>query len=137
MPASAAVINADTAFSAEVTARCKARGLKIFSVGKLGTELNCSSTQREGLGQHLKLQSKQKIHSVYLPLVGDFRPRMRLWRQGLCLPRRRECLSCMRSKSLQGAKGRLELVGKSEQASIFVDYAHTPDALDAMIAVCG
>ena len=32
-----AVINADTPFSAEVTARARARGLKIFSVGKLGT----------------------------------------------------------------------------------------------------
>ena len=37
LPAGApAVINADTPSGAEVTARCKARGLKIFSVGKLG-----------------------------------------------------------------------------------------------------
>jgi len=31
--------------------------------------------------------------------------------------------------ALKGAKGRLELVGEKNGASIFVDYAHKPDAL--------
>ena len=34
-----------------------------------------------------------------------------------------------RSKALEGAKGRLELVGDRNGAPIFVDYAHKPDAL--------
>ena len=37
--------------------------------------------------------------------------------------------SSTRSKGLQGAKGRLELVGHRSGAPIFVDYAHKPDAL--------
>jgi UDP-N-acetylmuramoyl-L-alanyl-D-glutamate--2,6-diaminopimelate ligase len=32
-------------------------------------------------------------------------------------------------ENLKGAKGRLELVGSSRGAPIFVDYAHKPDAL--------
>jgi UDP-N-acetylmuramoyl-L-alanyl-D-glutamate--2,6-diaminopimelate ligase len=139
LPAGApAVINADTAFSAKVTARCKGRGLKIFSVGKLGAELKLVSTQRDGLGQHLKLQGAQKIHSVYLPLVGDFQTSNALVGAGLVLATGGEEVLVMHAlESLQGAKGRLELVGKSKsEASIFVDYAHTPDALEnAMTAL--
>ena len=44
--------------------------------------------------------------------------------------RRRSRLRCSRrSNSFNGAKGRLELVGASRGAPIFVDYAHKPDAL--------
>ena len=32
-------------------------------------------------------------------------------------------------EQLEGAKGRLELVGERDGAPIFVDYAHKPDAL--------
>jgi UDP-N-acetylmuramoyl-L-alanyl-D-glutamate--2,6-diaminopimelate ligase len=130
-----AVINADTSFSADVTARAKARGLKIFSVGKLGTELKLVSARRDGFGQHLELQGAQKIHSVYLPLVGEFQTSNALVAAGLVLATGGEEALVMHAlESLQGAKGRLELVGKSKSgASIFVDYAHTPDALENAI----
>jgi UDP-N-acetylmuramoyl-L-alanyl-D-glutamate--2,6-diaminopimelate ligase len=31
---------------------------------------------------------------------------------------------------LKGARGRLELVGQRDDSAVFVDYAHTPDALE-------
>ncbi len=139
LPAGApAVINADTPFSAEVTARSRARGLKIFSVGKLGTELKLVRSRRDGFGQHLELQGAQKTHSVYLPLVGDFQTSNALVAAGLVLATGGEEALVMHAlESLQGAKGRLDFVGKSKTgASIFVDYAHTPDALEnAMTAL--
>ncbi len=130
-----AVINADTSLSADVTARAKARGLKIFSVGKLGTELKLLGTRRDGFGQHLELQGVHKTHSVYLPLVGEFQTSNALVAAGLVLATGGEEVLVMHAlESLQGAKGRLDLVGKSKTgASIFVDYAHTPDALENAI----
>ena len=106
--------------------------MKIFSVGKLGAELKLLNTQRDGLGQHLKLQGAQKAHSVYLPLVGDFQTSNALVAAGLVLATGGEEVLVMHAlESLQGAKGRLDLVGMSKSgASIFVDYAHTPDALE-------
>lgn len=136
LPAGApAVINADTPFSADVTRRAKARGLKVFSVGKLGTELKLLSAQRDGFGQHLELQGAHKTHSVYLPLVGEFQTSNALVAAGLVLATGGEEVLVMHAlESLQGAKGRLDLVGKSKTgASIFVDYAHTPDALENAI----
>ena len=39
-------------------------------------------------------------------------------------------------QSLKGASGRLELIGDKSGAPIFVDYAHTPDALEnALLAL--
>lgn len=136
LPAGApAVINVDTPFSADVTRRAKARGLKVFSVGKLGTELKLLSAQRDGFGQHLELQGAHKTHSVYLPLVGEFQTSNALVAAGLVLATGGEEVLVMHAlESLQGAKGRLDLVGKSKTgASIFVDYAHTPDALENAI----
>jgi UDP-N-acetylmuramoyl-L-alanyl-D-glutamate--2,6-diaminopimelate ligase len=136
LPAGApAIINADTPFSAEVTARAKARGLKIFSVGKLGVELKLLSSRRDGFGQQLKLQGSQKTHAVYLPLVGEFQTSNALVAAGLVLATGGAEAQVMHAlESLHGAKGRLELVGKSKTgASIFVDYAHTPDALENAI----
>jgi UDP-N-acetylmuramoyl-L-alanyl-D-glutamate--2,6-diaminopimelate ligase len=130
-----AVINADGPFSADVTARAKARGLKVFSIGKLGTELKLLSAQKDGFGQHLELQGEHKTHSVYLPLVGEFQTSNALVAAGLVLATGGEEVLVMHAlESLQGAKGRLDLVGKSKTgASIFVDYAHTPDALENAI----
>ncbi len=90
------------------------------------------STQRDGFGQQLKLQGAQKTHSVYLPLVGDFQTSNALVAAGLVLATGGEEVLVMHAlESLQGAKGRMDLVGKSKSgASIFVDYAHTPDALE-------
>ena len=36
-------------------------------------------------------------------------------------------------EKLQGAKGRLEMVGSENGAPIFVDYAHKPDALEKVL----
>jgi UDP-N-acetylmuramoyl-L-alanyl-D-glutamate--2,6-diaminopimelate ligase len=75
---------------------------------------------------------------VYLPLVGDFQTSNALVAAGLVLATGGEEVLVMHAlESLQGAKGRLELVGKCKNgASIFVDYAHTPDALEnAMTAL--
>ena len=52
--------------------------------------------------------------------------RCRTWR----LPPTASRQPCsLRSASLKGAKGRLDLVGEKDGAPIFVDYAHKPDAL--------
>ena len=36
-------------------------------------------------------------------------------------------------ENLKGASGRLELAGKKNNAPIFVDYAHTPDAVETAL----
>ncbi len=67
-----------------------------------------------------------------MPLVGDFQVSNALVAAGLVIAAGGEPhLALHALESLKGARGRLELVGsKPNGGSIFVDYAHTPDALE-------
>jgi UDP-N-acetylmuramoyl-L-alanyl-D-glutamate--2,6-diaminopimelate ligase len=131
-----AVINVDTPFGADVVKRAKLRGLKVFSVGRQGSDLKLLSARRDGMGQQLVLQTVNRQHSVYLPLVGEFQTSNALVAAGLVLVTGgEEALTMHALESLHGAKGRLDLVGRSMTgAAIFVDYAHTPDALENAIS---
>ena len=127
----AAVVNVEGDHAKAVIERSAARGLKVHTVGKGGNLLDVLSVTREGLGQQLRLLGPMGEHRVYLPLVGAFQLSNALVAAGLVLATGgEEALTMHALETLKGAKGRLDLVGKTEQgAPVFVDYAHTPDAL--------
>jgi UDP-N-acetylmuramoyl-L-alanyl-D-glutamate--2,6-diaminopimelate ligase len=89
-----------------------------------------------GLGQELVIESKAGSHRVSLPLVGDFQVSNALVAAGLVIASGGEVSLVLHAlESLKGASGRLELVGVTGAgASVFVDYAHTPDALENAIS---
>ncbi len=134
-PGNVAVINADADYADEVAKRATARGLKIFSVGEKGQGIRILDVKREGLEQHLSLETKSGRHQVTLPLVGDFQNSNALVAAGLVIASGGEEAMVLHAlSSLKGATGRLDLVGRtSKGATVFVDYAHTPDALENAI----
>ncbi len=131
-----AVINMDAPQGAEVLRIAADRGLMPFTVGHAGTSLKLLSVTRNGLGQQLKIQTRTSIYDVALPLVGEFQTSNALVAAGLVIVSGgEESLVLHALESLKGAKGRLELVGVAgNSASVFVDYAHTPDALENAIS---
>lgn len=136
LPAGAgAVINMDSPQGADVLLIAEQRGLLPFTVGHAGTSLKLLSATRNGLGQQLKIQAKNHVYDVALPLVGEFQTSNALVAAGLVIAAGgEEALVLHALESLKGAKGRLELVGVAKNgASVFVDYAHTPDALENAI----
>ena len=134
-PGNAAVINADSDHAGEVTSRAMARGLKIFSVGAKGKDIRILDIKREGLEQHLSLETQSGRHQVTLPLVGDFQNSNALVAAGLVIASGGEESVVLHAlSSLKGATGRLDLVSiTAAGATVFVDYAHTPDALENAI----
>ena len=132
----AAVINMDSPFGADVLKRSLARGLLPFTVGGAGTGLKLLSATRTGMGQILRIATAHRSYDVSLPLVGEFQTSNALVAAGLVIAAGgEETLALHALESLKGAKGRLELVGTTALgASVFVDYAHTPDALENAIA---
>ena len=70
-----------------------------------------------------------------LPLVGEFQVENALVAAGLVIATGSKAEAVFPAlENLKGAKGRLELVGSSRGAPIFVDYAHKPDALAKALA---
>jgi UDP-N-acetylmuramoyl-L-alanyl-D-glutamate--2,6-diaminopimelate ligase len=136
VPGSPAVVNADIPEAAEIIKRCKAAGLNVFSVGEHGEDIRILSSVQAEDGQLLKLKMADGEHDVPLPLVGDFQASNAVVAAGLVIATGGE-LSLVRHAlaSLKGATGRLELVGKTDMgARVYVDYAHTPDAIETALS---
>jgi UDP-N-acetylmuramoyl-L-alanyl-D-glutamate--2,6-diaminopimelate ligase len=126
-----AVVDVDSEAGEQVAADASARGLALISVGRKGADLRLCSASRDGFGQVLGVENAGKMHRLRLPLVGDFQAANALVAAGLvmaCDSSAHEVLPLL--AELRGARGRLDLAGTARgEAPIFVDYAHTPDAL--------
>ncbi|HEY4922660.1 MAG TPA: UDP-N-acetylmuramoyl-L-alanyl-D-glutamate--2,6-diaminopimelate ligase [Xanthobacteraceae bacterium] len=131
----AAVIAADTPEAATVAAAARRRGLDVMTVGRAGDGIRLVDAAIEGFAQTLRLAHAGKTYNVRLPLVGGFQVENALVAAGQAIASGAEPAAAFAAlEHLEGAKGRLELVGRRHGAPIFVDYAHKPDALAKAIA---
>ncbi len=129
-PGAAAVIDVDHEHADEVVAAAAARRLSITTVGSKGTGIRLIHAAADGFAQRLRLQYRDEHFDVRLPLVGAFQVENALVAAGLALATGENAGPVFGAlEQLSGAKGRLERVGASRGAQIFVDYAHKPDAL--------
>ena len=131
----AAIVNSDMPEAKDIMARCQARGLVVSSVGRKGTGLKLVSATPQGFGQSLEIKGQDGEYSVYLPLVGDFQAENALMAVSLVVAAGGSEPHAVRAlEQLQGASGRLELVATTPVgAPVFVDFAHTPDALEHVL----
>jgi len=131
LPAGAAVVaDADQPEASAIAAIAKKRKLHFFGVGRAGEDLMLLDSSREGFSQSLRISAAGKEQRVRLPLVGAFQVSNALVAAGLAITTGAAAEDVLTSlEALKGASGRLELVGEKSGAPVFVDYAHTPDAL--------
>jgi UDP-N-acetylmuramoyl-L-alanyl-D-glutamate--2,6-diaminopimelate ligase len=133
-PDGAAVISADHDCSAQVIDAARARKLRIVAVGRNGDgaaeDIRLVDVAIDGYAQRLTLEYRGRRRAIRLPLVGEFQIENALVAAGLAIGTGSEPDRVFAGiEHLEGAKGRLELVGEHNGAPVFVDYAHKPDAL--------
>ncbi len=129
-PGRAAIIDVDHEHADAVVAAAKTRGLSIMSVGRKGTGIRLVESEREGFSQALRVEQGGKSFRLHLPLVGEFQVENALLAAGIAISTASDPAAVFAAlEHLKGAKGRLELVGFSRGAAVFIDYAHKPDAL--------
>jgi UDP-N-acetylmuramoyl-L-alanyl-D-glutamate--2,6-diaminopimelate ligase len=134
-PGKMAVVWTDDPKSAEVIERSKKRGLEVMTVGRKGETIRLVDQTPTPLGQTLVLEHGGKSHRLALPLIGAYQASNVMTAAALVLA------TCGEWRDVFSAMGRVAPVrGRLERAVIsragapvYVDYAHTPDALEAAI----
>ena len=100
-----------------------------------GETIRLNSAARNGLSSVLDLQFSGRSFRVNFPLAGDFQISNALVAAGLCIATGSGADAVFEAlQTLEGAPGRLERIGDVRGATVFVDYAHKPDALEKAIA---
>jgi UDP-N-acetylmuramoyl-L-alanyl-D-glutamate--2,6-diaminopimelate ligase len=131
-----AVVNADTDQADAFIAAAKARGLQLMTVGQRGETLKLIAQTPSLNGQVLRVAFAGKTFEIALPLAGSFQASNALVAAALAigLGDTVENIFAALAK-IKGAPGRLEKVAfAASGAPIFVDYAHTPDALESVLS---
>jgi UDP-N-acetylmuramoyl-L-alanyl-D-glutamate--2,6-diaminopimelate ligase len=132
----AAVVNADTDYADRFIAAAAERGLRLFTVGEHGGGLKLLAREPTAEGQSLAVAYQGKTFTVALPLAGAFQASNALVAAGLAIGLGEDAATVFQALNhLKGAPGRLEKVAQAASgAPIFVDYAHTPDALETVLS---
>ena len=131
-----AVIWADDPRAEQVAAIARARGLKVMRVGTGDADLRLVSRAPTLLGQGLEIEHAGKRHKVTLPLIGAYQAANALTAAALVIATGGDAGETIaRLARLQPVRGRLERAAIARAgAPVYVDYAHTPDAIEAAIA---
>ncbi|HEX8214245.1 MAG TPA: UDP-N-acetylmuramoyl-L-alanyl-D-glutamate--2,6-diaminopimelate ligase, partial [Allosphingosinicella sp.] len=130
-PHGAAVVWADDARSLQVIDIARERGLRLVTVGRSGETLRLVEREATQLGQTLIIEADGKTHKVTLPLIGAYQAANALTSAALVVATGGDLEQTLANLGrVQPVRGRLErAVITRAGAPIYVDYAHTPDAL--------
>jgi UDP-N-acetylmuramoyl-L-alanyl-D-glutamate--2,6-diaminopimelate ligase len=131
-----AVVWADDPSSARVIDLARERGNRLITVGTRGETLRLISRDPTLLGQGLVIEAEGRAFKVNLPLIGAYQAANALTAAGLVLATGGDMATSLAALGrLQPVRGRLEraVIARSG-APVYVDYAHTPDALEAAIS---
>ena len=132
----AAVVWADDPASARVAELARERELRLLTVGAGGEMLKLVGRTATQLGQTLVIEADGRSHSVKLPLIGAYQAANALTAAGLVLATGGDLAQTLEDLGrVAPVRGRLERAAIStDGAPVYVDYAHTPDAIEAAIA---
>jgi UDP-N-acetylmuramoyl-L-alanyl-D-glutamate--2,6-diaminopimelate ligase len=131
-----AVIWTDDANSEEVVERARKRGHELLTVGRMGETIRLVEQSPTALGQTLVIEHGGKPHRLALPLIGAYQASNVLTAAGLVLATGGEWAATFSAmQRVAPVRGRLErAVISRDGVPVYIDYAHTPDALEAAIA---
>lgn len=132
-----AVINLDDPKGPELAAMARDRGQKVLGVGRAaGADLQLRGQRFGAAGQELRFDWRGAPQQIHLNLIGGFQAANVLLAAGLVI-------ACGEAPDdvfavlarLATVPGRMQLAAtRANGAAVYVDYAHTPDALKTALA---
>lgn len=135
-PAGTAVVMLSGDVADQVVETVRGRGIRLITVGYHRGDIQVTAREAHPSGQRLSVTYDGLEALIRLPLVGAFQAENALVALGLAMAGGLSFDVGVRAlERLGGARGRLELVGQhASGAAIYVDYAHTPDALVSVLS---
>jgi UDP-N-acetylmuramoyl-L-alanyl-D-glutamate--2,6-diaminopimelate ligase len=126
-----AVLNADVPEFARIAAAYHGQ---VISYGRNGSDLKLCDAIPAQDGTHLSVDAFGQHFEIGLKLAGAFQTYNVLCAAGLaigCGEETAEVMNCL--SDMVGVPGRLERAGTVNGAGIYIDYAHTPNALENVL----
>ncbi|PWJ13280.1 UDP-N-acetylmuramoyl-L-alanyl-D-glutamate--2,6-diaminopimelate ligase [Jannaschia seohaensis] len=127
-----AVVNIDDPYGLELAARCEGRGQEVIGVGRAEqARLRLTGQRFDATGQEVLFRWQGAASSARLGLIGGFQAANALLAAGLVIGAGEEPEAVFAAlPKLMGVRGRMQLAATRDSgAAVFVDYAHTPDAV--------
>ena len=134
-PGAGAVLNADADDFPLFSSVARARGLRLIDYGRAAEALRIEWLEPSGDGQRMGLCAFGRRREIALPLAGAFQARNALCAAGLAIACGEDVVDALDALAwLDGVPGRLQRVAnRTNGAPVYVDYAHTPDALSTVL----
>lgn len=133
----AAVVWADDDWSDRAIAHARSRGLRLLTVGARGDAIRLAGRTPTALGQTVMLTvAGIGDRTLNLPLIGAYQAANALVAAGLAIATGIEPARVLDALArARPVRGRLERAALTKTgAPVYIDYAHTPDALDAALS---
>ncbi|WP_439137785.1 UDP-N-acetylmuramoyl-L-alanyl-D-glutamate--2,6-diaminopimelate ligase [Roseicyclus sp.] len=132
-----AVVNLDDSYGPRVAATCTAREVEVIGVAQYAEDAALKITGRrlDETGQDVLFRWQGQPVQARLPLIGAFQAMNVLTAAGLVIAAGEEPAAVFSVlPRLSGVRGRMQMAGRrANGAPVFVDYAHTPDALETAL----
>ena len=135
-PGGTAVLNLDSPECAAFRASAERRGHRILTYGtRPGADIRIVERRPRPTGQSMELVVDGRSRHIELPLIGDFQAWNALAAIGLTVATGLSMDEALHTlDALSGVRGRMERVAVLDNgAAVYVDYAHTPDALETVL----
>ncbi|MBL8808427.1 MAG: UDP-N-acetylmuramoyl-L-alanyl-D-glutamate--2,6-diaminopimelate ligase [Rhodospirillales bacterium] len=130
-----AVLNADAPEFVALNEACVGRGQRVIAYGHGGADLKLVAATPVPQGLDVEIAAFGQTFRARLKLAGAFQAMNVLAAAGLAIGSGLSPHAALSQiGALEGVPGRLELAGTKENgASVYVDYAHKPGALETML----
>ena len=130
-----AVIHLDDPRGSDMADVARARGQSVITVGRGDADLRLMSQRLDDRGQELRVGYAGEVYQIRLNLIGGFQAENVLVAAGLAIACGAEPARVFEVlHTLTTVRGRMELAATRQNgAPVFVDYAHTPDAVQTAL----
>lgn len=131
-----AVINMDDAHGVDMVAIATVRGQGLITVGRTSADLQLVAQRMDATGQDLRFSYLGRTYQTRLNLLGAFQADNVMLAAALVIACGAEPAHVFDTlEHLTTVRGRMQLAAtRANGAAVFVDYAHTPDAVSTALS---